>query len=102
MIGGAPRSAMWGACQIVPFLFWQGMGSKRLDTISDYARHGFDLRVACRACKRVTVIDALALSGECSRASQSRKMPVIQRRLKCQGCGGRDVTCGPVERTSRA
>ncbi len=73
------------------------MGTKRLDTISDYARHGFDLQVRCRACKRVSVIDARALSIKCTSESLSRNMSAIARRLKCQGCGARDVVCGPIE-----
>ena len=74
------------------------MGSKRLTAISDYARHGFDLQVVCRSCRRVTVIDARALSTTCTLARQSRDMGAIQKRLRCQGCKGRDVVCGPVER----
>ena len=38
------------------------MGSKRLDSISDYSRHGFNLRVICQGCGRATVIDALGFS----------------------------------------
>lgn len=74
------------------------MGTKRLDEISDYARHGFDLQVVCRSCRRVTIINARALSTTCTLASRSRNMGAIQRRLRCQGCRGRDVVCGPVER----
>ena len=74
------------------------MGSKRLSAISDYARHGFNLQVKCRGCGRVSVIDSRALSAECTRTSLSRDMGAIQRRLRCQGCRGRDIEFGPVER----
>lgn len=74
------------------------MGTKRLDKISDYARHGFDLRIVCKACGRVSVIDARALTASCISASLSRNMPVIERRLRCQSCRGRVVSCGPIER----
>ena len=42
------------------------MGSKRLDKISNYNRHGFNLQVVCRGCGRVSVIDSQALSMDCS------------------------------------
>jgi len=74
------------------------MGSKRLDSISDYRRHGFDLRVTCKGCGRVIVLDAHNLSMKMSDQHRSRNMVSIERRLKCSECGSRDVKCGPVER----
>ena len=74
------------------------MVSKRLDKISDYPRHGFNLRVVCQGCGRATVIDALALSMARSKASKSRDMGAIERDLRCRACGSRAVKCGPVER----
>ena len=73
------------------------MGSKRLDKISDYARHGFNLRVVCQGCWRATVIDALVLSMARSKAGKSRDMGAIERDLRCRVCGSRRVKCGPVE-----
>lgn len=71
------------------------MGSKRLDLISDYARHGFHLRVDCRGCGHWTVLDARNLTDLCARRGWSRVMAAVVARLKCQKCGGRDVRCGP-------
>lgn len=75
-----------------------GMGSKRLDKISDYHRHGSNLRVVCGKCGRAGVLDRLKISQTCRRAGQSRDMGAISRRLWCSDCGSRDVKCGPVER----
>ena len=74
------------------------MGTKRLDKISDYARHGFNLRIVCRGCGRASVIDARALSAQCVDGSHSRNMGAIERRLRCEACGRREVVYGPVER----
>ena len=74
------------------------MGSKRLDKISDYSRHGFNLRVVCGKCGRARVIDSLQISQACSKAGKSRDMGAIIRRLWCSDCGSREVKCGPVER----
>ena len=74
------------------------MGTKRLDKISDYHRHGFDLQVVCRGCGRTAVLDSRAMTVECAANHRSRDMGAVERRLSCRQCGGRDVRCGPVER----
>ena len=74
------------------------MGSKRLDKISDYSRHGFNLRVVCQGCGRSAVIDSLALSMARSKASKSRDMGAVQRDLRCSACGAHEVKCWPIER----
>ncbi|PKB13296.1 hypothetical protein B0I00_3333 [Novosphingobium kunmingense] len=71
------------------------MGSKRLDLISDYARHGFNLRVDCRACRHTAVLNARELTDTCSKRGWSRVMAAVEARLKCRKCGSRDVRCGP-------
>ena len=76
------------------------MGSKRLDKISDYARHGFDLRVVCQRCGRAAVLDSLALSTARSLAHRSRDMGAIERDLRCSDCGSHVVKCGPIERAA--
>tara|TARA_R110002072_G_scaffold216863_3_gene374409 strand:- start:17620 stop:17817 length:198 start_codon:yes stop_codon:yes gene_type:complete len=44
------------------------MSSKWLDTISDFSRHGYTLRVDCRACKRLAIIDPLEITNAVSTA----------------------------------
>ena len=73
------------------------MGTKRLDSISDFNRHGYDLRVTCR-CGHVGRIDSKTLTAQCVARGLSRQMHAIERRLRCAKCGARDVKCGPVER----
>lgn len=85
-------------CRIVPVPFsCVPMGSKRLDSISDYSRHGFNLRVVCQGCGRAVVLDSLALSMARSKAGKSRDMLAVERDLRCRVCGSRHVKCGPVE-----
>lgn len=74
------------------------MGTKRLDKISDYRRHGFDLQVTCRACRHVGRIDSDDLTQRCSDQRQSLDMMLVTRRLRCSACKSRDVSCGPIER----
>ena len=40
----------------------QAVSSKRLDTIADYTRHGYALRVDCRACRHMAVLNPLEVT----------------------------------------
>lgn len=72
------------------------MGSKRLDKISDYARHGYAMKAECRDCGHSSKLDARALSSDAVRRNLSREIGAIERRLKCQQCGMRNVRIGPA------
>ena len=72
------------------------MSSKRLDKISDYARHGYSRTVQCRACGHSAKLDARAISDEAIKRNLSRDVAAIERRLRCQKCGKLDVRCGPA------
>jgi tRNA G26 N,N-dimethylase Trm1 len=71
------------------------MGSKRLDKISDYSRHGFDLQVWCK-CGHKAKIDAAALTKRLHKQRRSLVMMLIEPHLKCSKCGRRDVNYGPI------
>jgi len=72
------------------------MSSKRLDTIADFARHGYRLRVDCLSCKRVAIIEPRQIVELCSKRGWSRDMRAVERRLRCSACGSREVRCGPA------
>lgn len=72
------------------------MSNKRLDKISDYARHGYDITVECRGCGHKAKLSAKAISEEAVRRNLSRDIGAIERRLRCQNCGQRNVRCGPA------
>ncbi|WP_225206237.1 hypothetical protein [Novosphingobium huizhouense] len=74
------------------------MGWKRLDTISDYARHGIDLRATCEQCGRAVVIASLALSLEMQRRNLPRDLDAVRRVLRCEGCGSKRPHLVPVMR----
>lgn len=76
------------------FLFRSDMGSKRLDKISDYTRHGFDLQVFCK-CGHKAKINAAALANRLHEQRQSPMMMFVEAKLRCSKCGRKDVTCGP-------
>ena len=71
------------------------MSSKRLDTISDYARHGYMLRVECRSCHRVAIIHPMEIALLCQRRNWSRQIALVERRLRCSKCGGQTFERDP-------
>ena len=71
------------------------MSSKRLDAISDYHRHGYMLRVDCKGCGRVAIVEPWQIVELCQRRGWSRQMGQVERRLRCSKCGSRSVQCGP-------
>jgi hypothetical protein len=77
------------------FRFCSGVGSKRLDKISDYSRHGFDLQVWCK-CGHKAKIDARALADRLHKQRRSLMMMFVEPMLRCSKCGRKDVTCGPT------
>lgn len=74
------------------------MGAKRLDSVNDLNRHGYDLRVACTRCERITVLDTCELALQCATFGKSRRLIRIVDRLKCRNCGCRTVEWVPVSR----
>ena len=74
----------------------RGMSSKRLDDLGDFLRHNYRLRVDCRGCKRVAILDPIPLIETCQRKGWSRQVGAIEQRMKCSGCGSRDVRMGPA------
>ena len=71
------------------------MSSKRLDTIADYARHGYYLRVDCQACGHVAKLEPRHITTMCIERGWSKQIAAVERRLKCSRCGERNVLCGP-------
>ena len=70
------------------------MGSKRLDSLADYHRHGLRLRVDCLACKRVAILDPLPLLERCKARGWRYSIDQVTARLVCAECGSKRVRCG--------
>jgi hypothetical protein len=71
------------------------MGRIKLDTISDFARQGYAVRVTC-ACGNVSDWNAVLLMGELHKRRRSLMIGVVERSLRCSSCGRRDGTITPV------
>ena len=53
------------------------------------------MSVECRSCGHSAKLDARAINDETIKRNLSRDIAAIERLLRCQKCGKRDVRCGP-------
>lgn len=72
------------------------MGSKRLDSLGDYFRHKYRVRIECRACNRVVIKEPLGLLDLCRNRGWGHQLGEVERRLRCSKCGSREVRLGPA------
>lgn len=72
------------------------MGSKRLESLSDYHRHGYRVRIDCMACRRVVILAPLPLLETCRKRGWKPSREVLERRLRCGDCGARKARLGPA------
>ena len=71
------------------------MSSKRLDSLADYTRHGYKLRLDC-ACGRIVVMEPHALLRIImERGWSGYSMEGLAMKLKCQQCGKPPRQIGP-------
>lgn len=72
------------------------MSSKRLDSLGNYLRHGYRLRVDCLGCRKVAILQPLVLLETCRKRGWGHQLHEVERRLKCGSCGSRNVRVGPA------
>ena len=63
------------------------MGRNKLDTITDFARHGYDARVTCEACGKVAHWNATELAMELHRRRKSTRIDAVEPLMRCSACG---------------
>ena len=71
------------------------MGRTKLDSINEFARQGYAVRVTCE-CGNVSDWNAVLLMGELHRRRRSLSIEKVERSLKCSACGERKATISPV------
>jgi len=68
----------------------------RLDSLSDLCRHKANLRVTCRTCDKVSVIDAERFNRYCLLRCWNTQLGQLGSRLVCSRCGARRSHLGPT------
>jgi len=71
-----------------------GMSSKRLETLADFARHRYKLRIECD-CGRVKIADPHAIIAACQKRGVSHRLETVAAHLRCGKCGRRPKRVGP-------
>lgn len=90
----AGMSKAVAACIFVPLSFYRRMGSKRLESLSDFARHGYLLRIDCD-CGRVVLADPRKIIAACQARGISYTLAEVAGRLRCEKCGRKPSRVGP-------
>jgi len=72
----------------------KAMSSRRLDSIADYSRHGYALRIDCLKRGRVAVLNPLEITMTCQERGWSKQMSALDGRLRCSRCGSRTTSLG--------
>ena len=70
------------------------MSSKRLEDVRDFSRHGYTLRIDCRSCGRVAVLDPLRIVTLCQERGWSRQVGAVEARMRCSAWGSKQVRLG--------
>ena len=71
------------------------MSSKRLSSLSDYARHGYKLRLDCE-CGRTVLADPRTVLRLCHEKGWHHSLEGVTMRLRCSTCGRRPARIGPA------
>lgn len=61
----------------------------RLDSLSDLIKHKANLRVTCRTCEKVSIVDAQRFSRYCLLRCWNAHLEALASRLVCKRCGAR-------------
>ena len=70
------------------------MSSKRLDTLADFTRHKYLLRIECE-CGRVVLADPHKIIAACQARGINFRLEAVAARLRCERCGRRPWRVGP-------
>ena len=69
----------------------------RLDSVNEFARRGYNLRITCRVCRRQVEANSIEMMREIHRRGGSLAILHLEDRLKCSGCGWRGADIVPCD-----
>lgn len=71
----------------------------RLDSINEFARQGYMLRIACLVCDHQVDAHPINLMTELHKRKLGMSIDALEARMKCQRCGWRGARVTPTEPT---
>ncbi|SFO94124.1 hypothetical protein SAMN04488060_0857 [Qipengyuania nanhaisediminis] len=73
------------------------MARHSLDSVNEFARRGYNLRITCLGCGRVIEANAIELMVELNRQRAPLSIASLEDRAKCRECGHRGATITACE-----
>lgn len=90
-----PSHTFLGRCSLdVPF---GRMVRHKLDSVNDFTRKGYNLRITCNRCSRVVEANAVEMMLELNQRRAPLSILTIEERAKCRECGHRGATITSCE-----
>lgn len=74
------------------------MAYKRLDSVNDCSRYGFNLSFTCKRCGHAVEANAVVLKLEVRRTVADLPLRLLERRARCRACGCRGARIVPCEK----
>jgi primosomal protein N' len=68
-----------------------------LDSVNDFARQGYNLRIRCDGCGHTIEASAVLMLQELHARRASRSIARLEERMKCQQCGHRGAAITACE-----
>ena len=82
----------------VPLSFhWERMARHKLDSVNEFARRGYWLRILCETCQHETHANPIAIMGELHARRASLAIDRLEDRLRCSACGKAGARVMPCE-----
>lgn len=69
----------------------------KLDSVNQFARQGYNLRITCEGCGRVVEASAVLMMQELSARRASQSIEKLEERARCRECGHRGATITACE-----
>ncbi len=68
-----------------------------LDSVNEFARRGYNLRICCNGCGRVVEASAVLMMMELNQRRASLSIAKLEDRAKCRECGHRGAAITACE-----
>ena len=69
----------------------------KLDSVNNFARAGYNLRITCNGCGRVIEASAVHMMQELAQHRASMSIERLENRARCRECGHRGATVTACE-----
>lgn len=75
------------------------MSRTKLDTVNEFARRGYNLRIACEVCGRVIEASSILMMQELHQRRASMEIAKLEERARYRECGHKGATITACEAT---